>query len=709
MRIDLNTGRTIPVAFAHQNDTNRQLTFQLYNNGVAFTPSSTTVKFAYKSPIVNGRYSVITGSQMASGTVSGNTVTVTLPAQYTQVSGVGLLTMILTTSGNTLRPVNIKFVCQGSADGDDTILNASDWPDGLYDYMDNWLAENEPTEIANLKSDLLELQNGGYVADAQRIGEVIDDWLDDHPESTTTVQDGSITEAKLAEALQLKTVKDYITPQMYGAKADGTTDDTAAIQSAVNAATESVPLFFPKGTYKVTDEIDINTSNITIYSSPINECFGRLLVSSGAFNVFNINASGVTIRNIGIEEQGAQCLATGIFIKRTDGTTDAENSNLDVSLHDLHLLNLNIGIEYDGKNVNVYDSLISGCNVGIKVNNDTTAEVRGLECYRNRFHGIGVNSNYSADTCCIKMPGTASNTLQRVFNIKNNFADYSNTFIKGSLCGCNICNNTIYGGYTSFIDGFGAARSYHNKPTIIDGNNFASIMQNSAAMEGRVLKGVIVDSSHFIKITNNVFTNTSQNPIELSNCTGAIVQNNEFTRSPNLPTQSGYTNAYPYMVIDACENIVIDGNTLSDDNNINASYAYDITNTGWVYMGKNHLRATNGEHKNSVTNVKPYGYYNIPVFGTYVATKQTTSRTDVVSSITLPSAGTYLLGVMFECTARPILLADTMRTDGNTYNSFASGSLVPCTVTQQTTINFFSGTNASQTYYYARAYAVKIA
>ena len=154
IRVDLNTGRSIPTVFTHQNDTNRQLTFQLYNNGEPFTPSSTTVKFAYKSPIVNGQYSVITGSQMASGTVSGNTVTVTLPAAYTQVSGVGLLTMILSTSGNTLRPVNIKFVCQSSADGDDQILNASDWPEGLYDYMDDWLAENEPTEIANLKSDL---------------------------------------------------------------------------------------------------------------------------------------------------------------------------------------------------------------------------------------------------------------------------------------------------------------------------------------------------------------------------------------------------------------------------------------------------------------------------------------------------------------------------------------------------------------------------
>lgn len=154
IRVDLNTGKTIPAAYAHQNDTNRQLTFTLYNNGVPYSPSSTTAKFAYKSPVVNGQYSVITGSQMATGTILENTVTVTLPAEYTAVSGTGLLTMILTTSGNTLRPVNIKFVVESSVDGDDVVLGASDWPDGLYDYMDDWLAENEPTEIANLKSDI---------------------------------------------------------------------------------------------------------------------------------------------------------------------------------------------------------------------------------------------------------------------------------------------------------------------------------------------------------------------------------------------------------------------------------------------------------------------------------------------------------------------------------------------------------------------------
>ena len=66
---------------------------------------------------------------MASGTVSGNKVSVTLPVAYTQISGVGMLTMIITPSSGTVRPVNIRLVVQKSADGDDTIAGSSDFPD----------------------------------------------------------------------------------------------------------------------------------------------------------------------------------------------------------------------------------------------------------------------------------------------------------------------------------------------------------------------------------------------------------------------------------------------------------------------------------------------------------------------------------------------------------------------------------------------------
>lgn len=154
IRIDLNTGKVIPTAFVHQNDTARSLVFKLYLNGVSFDVSSYTVKFAYVSPTVNGQHTVIAGSGMASGMVSGNKVTVTLPSAYTAISGVGLLTMIITPSSGTIRPVNIRLVVQKSADGDDVVARASDFPTTLEEIANEWFSENAPEEIADIKSTI---------------------------------------------------------------------------------------------------------------------------------------------------------------------------------------------------------------------------------------------------------------------------------------------------------------------------------------------------------------------------------------------------------------------------------------------------------------------------------------------------------------------------------------------------------------------------
>lgn len=143
-------------------------------------------------------------------------------------------------------------------------------------------------------------------ADPAVIEEAVQDWLDDHPEATTTVQDGSITEAKLAQDvladlaeietlseaiekldpsatsgdvgkfLKAKTVSGgkvtewelgaaggggsvdlfYVTPEDYGAVGDGVTDDTQAIQDAVDAG--YVIRCGDNKTYLLTDEIVID-------------------------------------------------------------------------------------------------------------------------------------------------------------------------------------------------------------------------------------------------------------------------------------------------------------------------------------------------------------------------------------------------------------------------------------------------------------------
>lgn len=187
--IDLNTRGANPVAFTHQGDTARAFVFEVYNDGEAFTLTGYTAKIGAMLPADRGYY-VIAGDDMATGTISGNTITVTLPAAYTAKSGNGVLTIILTGSGATIRPINVDFRIQKSADAADTVAGASDFPASLAQIVDDWITNNSSDTVTQWLEDAL---------DVQSLEDVIDAWLDDHPEATTTVEDGSITTAKFQD------------------------------------------------------------------------------------------------------------------------------------------------------------------------------------------------------------------------------------------------------------------------------------------------------------------------------------------------------------------------------------------------------------------------------------------------------------------------------------------------------------------------------
>lgn len=184
VQVDLNTGKIQAVVYAHQNDSNRSIVFEVFNNGAVFSLTGSTVKFGLKSPTVKGQYTVIAGSGMASGSVSGNKVTFEIPEEYTKIAGVGLLTMIITNSSKTIRPVNIKFVIHESADGDSVVAGASDFPDAWMDEkVYSWLDDH----IDGIFTE-------------EQFTDAVDNWLDDHPEATTTVANNSITTAKIKDA-----------------------------------------------------------------------------------------------------------------------------------------------------------------------------------------------------------------------------------------------------------------------------------------------------------------------------------------------------------------------------------------------------------------------------------------------------------------------------------------------------------------------------
>lgn len=99
------------------------------------------------------------------------------------------------------------------------------------------------------------IRNFGAPSDAQA-EKTIKDWLDDHPEATTTVQDKSLTEEKLTDEFRLRTVNNYVTPEMYGAVCDGVTDDSKALQLACDSG---IPVVIDKD-IAIASTVEVKTS-----------------------------------------------------------------------------------------------------------------------------------------------------------------------------------------------------------------------------------------------------------------------------------------------------------------------------------------------------------------------------------------------------------------------------------------------------------------
>ena len=102
--------------------------------------------------------------------------------------------------------------------------------------------------------------NRGLPTDEQ-VAEAIDEWLTYHPEATTTVQDGSITENKINSSFLKKIENSYITPEMFGAVGDGVTDDHVAINAALNNS-EGKCVYFSNKTYIIADSIKLTKNSI---------------------------------------------------------------------------------------------------------------------------------------------------------------------------------------------------------------------------------------------------------------------------------------------------------------------------------------------------------------------------------------------------------------------------------------------------------------
>lgn len=428
----------------------------------------------------------------------------------------------------------------------------------------------------------------------EQTAEAVTAWLNDHPEATTSVEDHSLTYEKLVNG-----TLGFVTPEMYGAKGDGVTDDTEALKECIDSG-NVVHLL---GTYMISEGINLH-GNLQIYGfgkgtiikDPNTTVhFASLLYYDNANTLENVLIDGVQI--VGLKHWTNQSLSGtnndyGIRIKNAKGV-QINNNNVSecggcgIGLEGLNCIisqntiiytgsfsgnspNYNFGIAYDGENFFISENKISGVIQGILSGiNNKKAIISNNNISTNGQHGLYMEGGYDVTV--------ESNLIHdcTLCGIK-----FQNQIDDSNFGNLSIANNIIK---KCGAQGVLVADLSPNKTRIsnvvINGNNIININRgidvnyiDSMQISNNIIKGandsmyygVLVVSSSDTKICDNLIENTitgySTGGIAICEIKSDLLSHDVALKNNVLKNTTGIKFPYNYTI----ENIVVDGNTVVD-------------------------------------------------------------------------------------------------------------------------------------------------
>ena len=237
-------------------------------------------------------------------------------------------------------------------------------------------------------------------------------------------------------------IKDYATPQMYGAKGDGITDDAVAIQNCIN---ENRYIFFPNGTYRITTPLEMPEGR-TLFGG--NQYETMIFCDKCDGIHFKQNAERIVIKDIAFREFMSP---TAYETAKTNGFPDGRHKLFTFAKSVVHVVFDGVWSRYFSDTIfyangvgfinNIYlqnSTFEYGGKNCIEFLNDTSKQINHIvirNCNVTMFEEDGIcvtGYNVSVETCSIQacrngvridgdMSVTGKNSHSKGVVIRNNY------------------------------------------------------------------------------------------------------------------------------------------------------------------------------------------------------------------------------------------------------------------------------------------------